>query len=109
MDLRRLQRGRALVLEQRGMLVQALAEHLPFHERLADAHIDGAFDLTFDEEGIESTTDVVSDPDFTKLDPAGVFIDRELDHAGRVGVARRWAHPAALELARPLGRRVRAG
>ena len=88
MDLRRLERGRALVLEQRRDLVHALAEHLLLHQDLAEAHVDRALDLPFDEQRVQRAADVVRDPDLGRLDLARLRVDVHLDDARRVRVAR---------------------
>src|SRR5437867_5177611 len=65
-DLVRLERGRALVLEHRGLLVQALPEDLLLHQRLADAHVDRALDLALRQKRVQRPPHVVGDPDVTE-------------------------------------------
>jgi len=108
-DLGRLERGRALVFEQRRDLVHALSEYLLLHQHLAEPHVHGALDLSFHEERIERAADVVGDPDLEGLDVARVRVHLDLDHAGRIRVAGRGPDSAALVLPRPLRRRVGAG
>ena len=70
-DLRHVERRRALVFEHRRKLVDERpgktgrqpAELLLLHQRLAERHVDTAFDLAADERRVQRAADVVRDPD----------------------------------------------
>src|SRR3989442_1301138 len=96
-------------LETRRILVHALAEDLAFHERLADAHVHRALDLTLGEQRVQRATEIVSDPDVVEFDLSGLFVNAQLDDTRGIGIAGRRADTPALVLPRPLRRRVRAG
>src|SRR5258705_13915681 len=74
-DLRCLQRRWALVFQYGWNLVQAVfTKDLLFHQSLAQSHVDTAFGLTLDEQGIEGAAAIVPDPHSVDLDLASLAV-----------------------------------
>ena len=116
LDLGHVERPRALVLEQRRKLVHVGARQLRrqatigllLHERLAEPHVDRAFDLAARQDRVDRAPDVVRDPDLRHAQPAGGAIDLDLDHGRRERVGRRRADAGALVVARRFRRTIAA-
>ena len=84
-------------------------ERLLFHQRLAQAHVDRAFDLAARQHRIQRASYVVGDPDLRNVDPARRRIDVHLDHARGVRIRRRGADTSAFVAGGRARRRVGAG
>ena len=116
-DLRHVEARRTLVFQHRRELVdervrqtrRQAAECLFFHQRLAQSHVDAAFDLSAHERRIERASHIVRNPHARHRRPARLGIHFHFDDGRGVRVGRRGADAAALELRGGLRRRVRPG
>src|SRR5690242_13388827 len=63
LDVRHVEERWRLVLEHRRPFVQTLPKDLLLHQRLAEAHVNAAFDLALDEQRVDGAANVVRDPD----------------------------------------------
>src|SRR2546425_66047 len=113
---RHVERGQALVLEERRDLVHQRARELGrqpakdllFHQRFGKAHVHAALDLPARQHRVDGAADVVRDPDLRHGDPAGLRLDFGLDHAGGVRIRGRRTHARALVASWRARRLVRA-
>src|SRR5450759_459668 len=109
LDLGHVHEGRRFVLEHRRPLVQALAERLLLHERLAQTHINAALHLALDQERVDGAAHVVRNPHLVQVHDAAARVCVQIDDARRIAVG--GARPDATALVRTgdLGRGVAAG
>src|SRR3989454_9355244 len=85
----------------------AAVGHL-LHQRLAQTHVHGAFDLAHHGGGIDRAPHVMGDPDLRHADDPGRGIHVHLRDASAVGVGGRGTHARATVLAGGRSRRVGA-
>src|SRR5579862_4456920 len=109
LDLGRLQEGRNLVIQQRGLLVQAATEDLLLAQALGQAHVDAAFDLCLSVGVVQGLAKVVRGPGFIDLDLASLGIDVQFHDPGGVAVGGSDADGAAAVIGCVVRRRVAAG
>src|SRR6202158_468189 len=99
-----IQRGRALVFQDRGELVhqrmrksfRKAPEFLLFHERFTESHVDAAFDLAAHKSGVQRAADVMRDPNPWNGDPASHWIYFDFDDSSGIRIRGRWPYAAAL-------------
>ena len=97
-------------MDQRGgQLFRQAPEHLFLHHRLAEAHVDAAFDLAQCQHRVDGLTDVVGHPDVLAVVNACLRVHFHLDHGGGIGIGRRRSHAGASVSPRRAGRNVRPG
>src|SRR5919204_25157 len=108
MHLGGLERGRTLVLEHRGKLVQPEPEGLLLHQSLAQGHVDATFHLAFYQYRVDGAADVMRDPDLRNPHLAGPRLAIDFDHGRGVRVGRTRSNTGALVGTGKAGRRVAA-
>ena len=68
--------------------MHTLTKHLLFHQRLTHGHVHTPLDLPLHQVGVNGFANIMANPHLGHGDPAGVGIDRDLDHNRRVAICR---------------------